>query len=144
MDNGKVTLYLDHVRVKVDGATHQFLAAIALQIEAQTKVNIQRNGQIDTGFMLNSTYTVSKQTNTHSHAFQSGAYASRKSNSIVQRQLAPKVELPSNARAACVVGALYAIFQELKKPFLYPAAGTVAGQVGGQAEKVFREFLQDG
>jgi len=140
---GEVRLQLDHVRVQVAKASDDYLEAIALQIEAQTKVNIQKNSQIDTGFMMNSVYTVSKKLSTYGTANKDGDYQSTKTGQTVRRKIAPQVTLSGNARAAAVVGADYAIFQEAKKPFLNPAAETVANQTKGTAEKVFKEDLND-
>jgi len=137
---GEVKMYLDHVQVKVAAVSDKALEAVALQIEAQTKVNIQKNGQIDTGFMLNSTYVVTKNSSTYKSA--SGSFTNREGKTV-QRQIAPQQTLPGNAKAAVSVGADYAIYQEVKKPFLYPAAETVAGQVKGTVEKVFKKELND-
>jgi hypothetical protein len=132
-NGGQVKLYLDHVLVKVNSRSEEFLEGVALQIQAETKVKIQQNGQIDTGFMLNSTYTVSKRGDTYSAANQSGQSPGRK--------LAPKASLPGNAKAATVVGAQYAIYQEARKSFLYAAGEKVANQVMGSAEAVYKEGL---
>ena len=139
---GDVKMYVDHVLVKVAAVSDKALEAIALQIEGQTKVNIQKNGQIDTGFMLNSTYVVTKGGSTFSNANQSGTYTNQEGRTV-KRQIVPQQTLPGNAAAAVAVGAQYAIYQEEKKPFLYPAAETVAAQAKGTAEKVFREGLND-
>ena len=137
---GEVRLYVDHVLLKVSAASDKALTAVALQIEAQVKANIQRNGQIDTGFMLNSTYTVSKKSSTYNHANTTGLYTDKKGKTSV-RALAPEQELPEHASAGTAVGAEYAIYQEDIKPFLYPAAETVASQVKGSLEKVYRKEL---
>jgi len=141
-NGGKVTMYTDHVLLKVAAVSDKALEAVALQIEAQTKVNIQRNGQIDTGFMLNSTYTVTSQGSSFGNTNPSGSYANRNGESV-PRKIVPQQTLPANAKAACVVGAEYAIYQELKNPFLYPAAVDVASQVKGTVDKVFKAALQE-
>lgn len=139
---GQVKLYLDHVLVKVNSRSDEFLEAVALQIQAETKVKIQQNGQIDVGFMLNSTYTVSKRGDTYSAANQSGRYSNQQGQSVT-RNLAPKASLPGNAKAATVVGAQYAIYQEAKQSFLYAAADKVAGQVSGSVDAVYKEGLSE-
>jgi hypothetical protein len=141
-NGGLVKFYLDHVRVQVRAASDKFLEAVALRIEGQTKANIQRNSQIDTGFMLNSTYTVTKKGDSSGNALPSGSYPNSEGHSV-KRVIGPPPSLPSNASAAVVVGAEYAIYQEAKKPFLYPAAETVAGQAGGQALEIIRRELHD-
>lgn len=139
---GEVRLHLDHVLLKVAAASDRALEAVALQIEAQTKVNIQQNNQIDTGFMMNSTYVVTRERNTFDQTDASGDQFNRYGE-LVKRRTVPPQPLPGHARAACVVGAEYAIYQEAKKPFLYPASVTVASQVKGTAEQVFKENLND-
>lgn len=138
--NGEVRLYLDYVLVRVNSRAEEFLEAVALQIQAETKVKIQQNGQIDTGFMMNSTYTISRRSETYSAAFPSGAYASTQGRSV-PRRLAPRATLPANAKAATVVGAEYAIYQEARKSFLYAAGEEVANQLKGTAEQVFKKGL---
>lgn len=139
---GDVRFHLDHVLVKVTAVSDKALEAVALQIEAQTKVNIQRNRQIDTGFMINSTYVVTQKGSTFNDTEPSGEYFNL-AGQVVKRGIVPQQTLPANARAAVVVGAEYSIWQELLKAFFYPAAETVAGQVKGTVEKVFREELHD-
>jgi len=139
---GQVKLYLDHVLLKVNSRSEEFLEAVALQIQAETKVKIQQNGQIDVGFMLNSTYTVSKRGDTYSAANQSGQYSNQQGGSV-SRKLAPKASLPGNAKAATVVGAGYAIYQEARKSFLYASSEKVAGQIKGSVDAVFKEGLNE-
>lgn len=133
--NGKVNFHIDHVLVRFKKASEPMAEAIALQMEAYTKDKITSNRQIDTGFMRNATYIVSRRLSTFGKANASGVYQGKK------RKLAPQVSLPSNALAACANGAAYAIFQEEKKPFMYPAAVKTAADVHGKAEKVFKENL---
>lgn len=139
---GTVKFYLDHVLLKTAAASDAALEAAALQIEAQTKVNIQNNNQIDTGFMLNSTYVVTPRLSTYDETDPGGTQFDRFGH-LVEREIAPQVSLPDNARAAVVVGAEYAVYQEDQKPFFYPAAETVAGQIKGTTEKIFQEHLND-
>lgn len=139
---GKVKFYIDHVLVRVNSRSEEFLEAVALQIQAQTKVNIQQNGQIDVGFMLNSTYTVSRRGDTYSAANQSGRFVDSKGQSV-SRKLAPKASLPRHAMAATVVGAGYAIYQEVRKSFLYAAGERVAGQIRGSVEAVYKRGLSE-
>lgn len=141
---GKVNLHVDHVMVKVRDASDSFLATVAFQIEAETKVSIQRNGQIDTGFMLNSVYTLARAqhtgASTRDSTWTNGVYTNRKGQAV-RRRREPRQTL-GGAQAAVVVGADYAIYQEAKKPFLYPAAVKVASQVKGTAEQVFKKELK--
>ncbi len=141
---GEVKLQLDHVLVKVNSASDDFLAKTAFQIEAAAKVNIQSNGQIDTGFLLNSVYTLARAKHTgattRDATWQNGQYPNRKGE-LVRRRRQPRQTL-GNSRVAVAVGADYAIHQEALKSFLYAAGETVASQVKGTAEKVFKEGLK--
>ncbi|KKM85967.1 hypothetical protein LCGC14_1283740 [marine sediment metagenome] len=90
---------------------------IALQIEGRTKIMIVSNGQIDTGFMLNSVYSI--LSSGHSSYFQtwpSGMYSGQPRSKEPQRSLGPR------AVAAVGVSASYALWQELKKSFLFASA----------------------
>ena len=129
----KVDMHLDHVMMRVEGATDKALHAIALQVEGTTKRNIVSNDQIDTGFMLNSVYSASNEGSTFRNTWAGppGKKASRAS-------------LPKLFSAALVhVAAMYAIFQEMMEPFLRPAADEVSGQVKGIAEPIFRRAVRD-
>jgi len=112
-------------------ASGRALRKVAFDIEGQTKKNIQENGQIDTGFMVNSVYTVTDNDNTYGQANKSGRYTNE-AGANVPRNLAPQARLPhSNEPAALVaVGAEYAIWQELKRSFLMAAAQEVGAKAG--------------
>lgn len=129
MANAKVTLHLDHIKLKVKDATDEALHAIAFQVEGTAKRNITVNDQIDTGFMLNSGYTQSKHGSTFAETWNAGD--DRKSQ-----------QLPAPERGALVHwSALYSIFQEMMQPFLRTAADEVAGQVKGIAEPIYRKKI---
>jgi len=135
--DAEVKMYLDHVKVVVRGATHEALVAIAHQIEAETKVKIQENEQIDTGFMLNSTYVA---TNEGSGYGQARAAAQARNPDA---KMAPEHRLSEDA-VAVVVGAEYAIWQEARKSFLYAGAERVAGTTAGMtAERVYKRVVHD-
>ena len=129
----KVDMHLDHVMMRVEGATDEVLHALALQVEGVTKRNIVSNGQIDTGFMLNSVYSASEKGNTFGETWAGPA-----------GKKAPKLRLPNLFSAAAVhVSAIYAIFQEMMEPFLRPAASEVASYSKGVAESVYKRALHD-
>lgn len=133
MAKAKVDMHLDHVMMRVEGATDEVLHAVALQVEGVTKRNIVSNDQIDTGFMLNSVYTESQDGSTFGETWEGPP-----------GKKASKVRLPRLFSAAAVhVSALYAIFQEMMDPFLRPAAQEVAGHVKGIAESVYKRALHD-
>lgn len=131
--DGEAKLYLDQVKLTVKGATQQALEALAFEVEGQAKINIQQNGQVDTGFLLNSVYTITPA---------SSGFAAAQSAAALRapRSMAPAPQVGEGA--AVVVGAEYAIYQEIRKAFLYPAGVKVAQQAGGKAERVYREVLK--
>ena len=126
-------MHLDHVMMRVEGATDEVLHALALQVEGVTKRNIVSNDQIDTGFMLNSVYSASEKGDTFGETWSGPA-----------GKKAQKARLPNLFSAALVhVSAMYAIFQEMMEPFLRPAADEVAGYSKGVAESVYKRALHD-
>lgn len=131
----EVRLELDHVKVVVVGATDEALAAIAFQIEGEAKVR----AAVDTGFMRNAVYVVTKDEDNY------GERSREARARAVDREVAPKRSLPEDASAAVVAGAEYSIFQEAAQPFLWPAAELVAGtRAGAEAERVFKRVVRDG
>ena len=140
----KVKTYLDHIMVRVENATDEVLHATALQIEGTAKRNIIDNDQVDTGFMVNSGYVETQKGSTYDKTWKDGEYAAKKSEGSSEVKKAPRLKLPNLfSAAAVVIGANYAIFQELKRPFLRPAADEVAKQVKGIAEPIFRRKIRD-
>jgi hypothetical protein len=139
-----VNLRLDHVRVLLEKSTDEVLKQLAFRIVERAQLNIRENDQIDTGFMVNSAYAVwkggsgfsSAEAQAESQARSSGkGHGGRSDRSVIHE------ELPADADAAVVIGANYAIFQEILKPFLYPAAEAAANEFQGTAEKIYRETL---
>jgi len=133
------------VTVKVKDATDEALAAIAFQIAGLTQRNITDNGQVDTGFMRSSVYAIGKNTNSYEDAkgkAQSQVVSQKRGTTVDQSDsMAPETTLPKDASAAVVVGANYAIYEEVEKPFLFPAAEEGARQAGGTAERVYKEVV---
>lgn len=147
MPDAEVRLRLDHVRTTIRGATQKALEAVAFQTEGRAKVKVRDNDQIDTGFMLNSIYTVTPGT-TGYPAARGAAEAktkSKRTGSEVDHSgnMAPAQQLPDGVAAAVVVGANYAIYQEVQQSFLYAGAEEAAREAGGTCEKVFREEVHD-
>lgn len=140
----KVKTYLDHIMVRIEDASDEALHATALQIEGTAKRNIIDNDQIDTGFMVNSAYVESQKGSTFDKTWKDGTYPAKKSGGSGEVEKAPRLKLPNLfSAAAVVIGANYAIFQELKKPFLRPAGDEVAKQVKGICEPIFRRKVRD-
>lgn len=102
-------------------AIAEVLLAVGYQVEGQTKVNITDNGQVDTGFMLNSVYTTGNNGSTY------GAAERQAGARDPDGEMAPEVDAGDGVAVA--VGAEYAIHQEEKNSFLYRAAEQVAGSV---------------
>ena len=143
----EVKLYLDHVRVEVEKATIEVLKALGFRIVERAQLNIRSNDQIDTGFMVNSIYPIWVDGSGYSKAAGQAAEQthSKKTGREVDHtnDMAPEEQLPSDAAAGVVVGAVYAIYQEALNPFLYPAAEQSASEFGGIAEKIYREVLPE-
>lgn len=145
-----INWYGDRVAARVRSAQRQFIRAVALQVEGQTKVNIAANNQVDTGFMLNSVYSVwsgasgDVAVTRYARAFASSDKVVRKALSkelrrkarkqwrvmaIAGRMMAP-ARLPADDMSAIVgVGASYALYQEERHSFLLAAIRTVANQL---------------
>lgn len=146
MSNGEVKMYLRKVTLKVKGATEDALAALAFQIEGVAKRNITNNNQVDTGFMRSSVYTVTKRGSGHSAA-KAGAstktHSSKRGKSVDHSgDMAPARALPQNASAGVIVGANYAIYQELAQPFLFPAAEEVSKLAKGTLEGEYKKAIK--
>lgn len=145
---GKVKMYQRSVILKVAKATDDGLAALAFQIEGEVKRNITENEQVDTGFMRSSVYTVTKKGSGHSAA-QAGAmsktFSCKRGRAVSHADdMAPARALPSNASAGVIVGANYAIYQEVDRPFLFPAADKVSKMAKGTLEGVYKKAVKDG
>lgn len=135
--DAKVTFRTEEIHLQMVGLSDEMLKALAFQIEGQAKVNIQANGQIDTGYMLNSTYVVLEGGSTYDAAKSAAEGQNPTGN------MAPEVSLGegAGASAAVVVGAEYAIFQEERQSFLYAAAVEVGQHSGATIERVAKEEL---
>lgn len=119
----------------VRGRSRDATARLAFQIEGQTKVNITNNGQVDTGFMRNSVYTMLPGGNAE---IQHSGVLINSEGRPVERRMAQTPPL-GDADAAVTVGAEYAIWQELANSFLYRAAEQVAAQAEATLVEVFRD-----
>jgi hypothetical protein len=118
--SGGMNWYGDKVKLEVKRDGAKALLAIGFQVEGQAKVNITNNGQVDTGFMRNSVYTTGGGQSNYSQAAHSGEYTSQKQGDTVDRTLAPELSAGGDD-VYVVVGASYAIYQELANSFLFRA-----------------------
>jgi len=147
----------EQVILRLRDATQKGINAAAHQVEAHAKVNIQQNKQIDTGFMLNSGYTV---TPTSSGFISAGARAfnarsekyfgkrvsrrQRQRVNVAERLLGDEAQLPRGEVAAAVAfAASYAVWQEIRNSFLYRALTQVAAEAGGIIERVAKGEMHD-
>lgn len=138
MKKPKVHMYLDHVRATVKVATEESLYKVGLQIEGIAKRNITTNDQVDTGFMLNTVYTISDARDTFGATWDERPGSEGKNLKTEPPNLRGRY-----GEVAVVVGAVYAIFQEVKHAFLRPAVQEVVGRVGGTMEAVFKRVMHD-
>lgn len=136
-NSGTVDWYAENVILKMDDVTRRGLEAVAARIDALTKLNITANDQIDTGFMVNSVYFVTREDSTYGDVDE-GTFLDKKGN-LVERELAPEADLPEEFQALVCVGANYAIYPEMDQPFLYPALLQAADEAGGILEVVARD-----
>ncbi len=131
MARSRVDWFGGKVLAHFEDVTALGLEALAARIDGQAKVNINQNGQIDTGFMINTVYFVGPSGSTYDATARPGSYKGDKAK-------APEAGL-EDAEAIVAVGADYAIFQELADSFLYKALVQVAGEAGGIIEEVARK-----
>jgi len=111
---GRTQFYHAQVVAAIERATNKVLRQIAFQGEALTKVNINTNDQIDTGFMINSVYAKAPNDNNFSDA------KARAEARNPDAQMSPEIATGTN-EALIAVGAEYAVYQEAHKSFLWKA-----------------------
>jgi hypothetical protein len=119
----------DAARAEIRADIDRALTAIAIQIEAQAKVNITDNGQVDTGFLRSSGYVIGPGVNSFTDIPAGGTFTSEKSGDQVQRDRVPSPEQPPEGGAVVGFAADYAVWQEEANSFLFRAAEMVAGSV---------------
>lgn len=140
---GKVNWYGDKVMAVLKDAADEVLTAAALQTEAVAKVNITTNDQVDTGFMRASVYVIEVGGKfDRSGVMVTGKLTGAKSGATSVHETAPVIPVPDDC-AAVHVAANYALYQEVKKPFLYPAVKSVTRMMGGVIRKVAKECSLD-
>ena len=104
-----------HIKMIVRGATDKLLNEIAVTGQGYTRVNIRDNGQIDTGFMINSVFVVTPKTDDYYDA----SVNAHERNEDVSMGERPRI---GENEAVIGVGAEYAIYQEAANSFLWKAA----------------------
>lgn len=138
----------NRVTLVVKDATEAGLLALAHLIEGKAKVNIQQNGQIDTGFMLNSVYGFARSESGYgtARAAAESRTVSAKTGRVVKAEgrMASEPAFPGDdALAGVHVGANYAIYQELRKSFLFRAAEEGAEEGQGVLSGVYGSRVND-
>ena len=141
---GKVDWYAEDVVLKFTKLTERAVEMAAFRVDALAKLNINKNDQIDTGFMVNSVYVVTAEDSTYATTKPDGVYSwsPRKHDGAsgeAHREMAPEAPLPDGKAALVCVGANYAIFQEMANPFLYPALLAVKSEMKGIIETVAKD-----
>lgn len=106
--------------LQITEAFKRSVGEVALLVEGQAKVNITRNGQVDTGFMRAAVYTDAEGISTYTGA---------------DEKMAPKIQAPKDG-AVVVAGANYSFWQEEQQSFLYRAVEqSGGGNADGAIEK---------
>ena len=142
----KTKLDLDKIRATVGEASEEVLKQFAFRVIERAQANIRQNDQIDTGFMVNSLYAIWGDGSDYdavkaaADPLKTGHKSGREVN---EERMAQEASLKTGAQAAVVVGANYAIYQEARNEFLWPAAEATAGEFDGQAEKVYKKEVHD-
>ncbi len=126
-----VKWYGDKILAQVKVAGQRMADEAALQIEAQTAVEIVNNGQVDTGFMLNSVYSV-----TSGGSSYGPGQADRPDRGAAPAQNAPE------GGAVVGVAAEYALWQELRESFLFRAAEVVGSTMQATIIDAGKEVLE--
>src|SRR3989304_2768464 len=139
-------LDVDRLQVTMANASEAALTALAHEIEGEVKVKIRGNDQVDTGFMLNSVYVTTRSSSGYAEASAAAGTRARSGKgryvtARVKRRMAQPVSLVGRAVAAVAVGAEYAIWQELKKSFLFAGGQKGCAAAGGAVEGGYRAGL---
>lgn len=122
----EVNWYGDDVALVIEGIAEEALLQMAYQIEAEAKIE----APVDTGFLRNSIYVHSKRASTFRHQSNGDHYET--------------IGSPPAAENGVVVvgaGALYAVYAEMRRSFLYVALQRMQRQFGGIIQSVARGQL---
>lgn len=118
-----VDWYRNRVVAKLKDADAKVLDKLAFQTLGQARINIRENRQIDTGFMTNSGFVVSAKRNTYLAALAAAT-------ARADRQMATPPSVNTKIESAVAFGAQYAIYQEIRRSFLYQAVQDVSKSFG--------------
>lgn len=131
--------YTKEVSLTLEGATADVLGGAAFQIEAEAKINIRNNRQIDTGFMLNSVWAILPEDADpipESQDFEQATNDAKAQNT--DAEMGNKPSIPASG-AAAGVGASYAVYNEMRNPFMWPAIEATQQKMGGIVDDVAKK-----
>ena len=137
---GALQWYGGQARMIVQDASDEMMLRLALMVETEAKLNVVENDQIDTGFMLNTIYHVAPASNSYSST-EAGGVKVGKDGTKRTVEKAPQVDIPPEFQAAVAVGAEYAVFQEMRRSFLYLALEQVADKAPGVIVEVGKAVI---
>ena len=140
MSDAQVNWYKHRVTAALEKATDQILDQLAMQTLGQARINIRENRQIDTGFMTNSGYVISAKRDEHDKTWPTGEYPQNPEHhggtaGVSHAVRAEKVQVDTSEQSAVAFAAHYAIYQEMRKGFLFPAMVDVIKYFGGIVRK---------
>lgn len=120
----RVDWYADKVVLLLEGITYDSLLRLAYMIEAEAKIG----APVDTGFLRNTIYVHSKKGSTFQARSQELKSKKTGSSSVHRTADGPA----SGDKDSIIVGvaALYAVYAEIRQPFLYPALQKLVRQFG--------------
>lgn len=145
-DTVQVREYFDSFIATMQDATVEAARALAYRILEHAQANIRKNDQIDTGFMVNSGYVIWPDGSDYDAA--KGAAENQttgKDGKPVDHtgDMAEAFQLPADASAGVVFGAVYSVYQENINPFLYPAGQAAGAEFNATVEAVYKRFAKD-
>ncbi len=111
---------------------------VAEGVAIQTMENIRQRGLIDTRFMENSTYYVTRKESTYETLLPDGMYKSQKTGYMVKRTKLPKLT-PKKGEAIVANAAPYFIFHELKFGLMFQAFKVVSSEVETTAKVKYKQ-----
>lgn len=127
-----VKWYGDQLVAELELKVNGRLTATARRVEELTKAKINELDAIDTGFMINSVYSVTAKngSSTAGNTWDDGRYPDREGH-IVERHKAPEMK-PNKGEAIVHVAAEYFMDWELRYNILYGALVAVANELKGE------------
>lgn len=136
--DGKVDWYGEDVVATVLGATDETLTAQAFVAEGEIKVGIVFAPALDTGFMLNTVYTIPVEGPVKDKGQSSGMFKSKATGEMVERKRVDAVPRMPPHTAGVHAAAEYTIYQEMKHHFMYKGLQKAVKSAGGILKAVSR------